>query len=60
MKSIIEYINDFVIVKDSFGDKPYSVTKEFYIDKNYPVYFFSNYKDAINFIKEEQPCQNQS
>lgn len=54
MKSIIEYINDFVIVKDSFGDKPYSVSKEFYIDKNYPVYFFSNYKNAIDFIKEVQ------
>jgi len=54
MKSIVEYIGDFVIVKDSFGNKPYSISKKFHIDKNYPVYFFSNYKDAINFIKEVQ------
>ena len=51
MESIIEYMNDFVIVKESFGNKQYLVTKEFSIDKDYPLYSFSNYKDAVNFIK---------
>ncbi len=51
MESIIEYVNDFVIVKESFGNKQYLVTKSFSIDKDYPLYAFSNYKDAVNFIK---------
>jgi len=49
MNETIKYINDFVIVK-TFGQKPYSVSKAFNIDKNYPCFYFANYQQAINFI----------
>ena len=52
MDSIIEFVNDFVIVKASYSDKPYSVSKEFNIDRDYPCYNFSNYEEEFNFIQE--------
>ena len=52
MNEAVEYINDFVIVK-TYGEKPYSVSKAFNIDRNYPCYHFANYQEAINFIKEK-------
>tara|TARA_R100001460_G_scaffold96374_1_gene138764 strand:- start:773 stop:946 length:174 start_codon:yes stop_codon:yes gene_type:complete len=52
MDSIVEFVNDFVIVKESYSDKPYSVSKKFNIDRDYPCYNFSNYEEAINFIQE--------
>jgi hypothetical protein len=48
---MVIYLNDFVIVK-TFGKKPYSVSKKFYINKKYPTYEFKTYQQAINFIQE--------
>lgn len=47
---MVRYLNDFVIVK-TFGKEPYSVSKKFHIDKNYPIYDFATYRQAREFIK---------